>query len=77
MSDLHQMPLRGHDLPEYSVNLPVVRVRVDSRRAVTGQLYWYWTRPVLAGGAVVAGPFLSCADAHNDIERSREFRALY
>lgn len=77
MSDLHRLPLRGHDLPDYWVNLPIVdrgesRIRVDSARAATGQLYWYWRKP-LASGEAVYGPFLSCADAHKDIERSQGY----
>lgn len=62
MSDLHRLPLVGHDLPP-------VRCKVSAKRAVTGQLYWYWTRPTLSG-VVRFGPFLNPADAHNDIERS-------
>lgn len=40
-----------------------------TNRAVTGQLYWYWERRTLSGMAHF-GPFLTCADAHKDIERS-------
>lgn len=69
MSDIHRLPLTGHDLPDYylAISKPT-RYHVFSRRERTGQLYWYWSRPGISGIALV-GPFMTCADAHKDIER--------
>lgn len=80
MSDLHRLPLVGHDLPYYVVTdqpevlqaLKRARYRVYCKRATTGQPYWYW-RKERASGYSVVGPFLSCADAHKDIERSQGY----
>lgn len=80
MSDVHRLPLIGHDLPYYLVVEPAVvkkalakrpigRPRVWSRRDVTGHRHWYWRVTGMGTLPPLHGPFWTCADAHNSIGR--------
>ncbi len=66
MSDLHRLPLIGHDLPHRPV-----RYKVYSARVETGHLFWYWSSYPHGGGLfqTLHGPFMTPRDAHNDIAR--------
>lgn len=66
MSDLHQMPLRGHDMP----SRPVVRakVRQSGRRG-----HWVWTFiHSTEGPALWHGPFASWREAYDSARRMVE-----
>ncbi len=69
MSDLHQMPLMGRDLPSYR-DWTHTRPRVWSHREATGHRLWFWrVTDKVTHMSSVHGPFWTCADAHNDIGR--------
>lgn len=68
MSDIHRLPLLGHDMPYYVVDYDEPeRPRVFARRELTGQLYWYWSHPVRSGRAL-HGPFVTARDAGKEAE---------
>lgn len=68
MSDIHRLPLLGHDMPYYSVNEELEEhPKVFANRSVTGQQYWWWSRPTVSGRAVY-GPFMTPADANKEAE---------
>lgn len=73
MSDIHRLPLVGHDLP-VTANL---RGFVFARRSVTGHLEWYWhirevgkPRPL---SFTHHGPYLSARDAGKEAAEWVEF----
>ncbi len=67
MSDLHQMPLRGHDLP----SRPAVRAGVFK----SGYVSWWWaylpaSRPDLSAELSLRhGPFASWREAYDSARR--------
>lgn len=69
MSDIHRLPLLGHDMPYYLVthDAPPPRARVFSRRSATGHLHWYFRTNQ---SPILHGPYLSPEDAHDDAEKT-------
>ena len=72
MSDLHVMPLTGHDMPVYHTSLdePEIRARVYARRSVTGHLDWYWylTKDDERASATLHGPYWTVQDAYKEAD---------
>jgi len=66
MSDLHHLPLTGHDMP----HPPVVRARVHKRYRAE----WVWAFLASNGvsGAAVHGPFGSWREAYDSARRMCE-----
>lgn len=70
MSDLHTLPLRGHDMP----SKPQVRARVYGYLSITGRTSWYWSyqapnRGGKLASSVIHGPFGSWGEAYNSAHR--------
>lgn len=66
MSDLHAMPLRGHDI-EFR---PYIRARVY--RLALGGWVWEYTNAVFCGRTLVHGPYPSWAEAYASALRMLE-----
>ena len=64
MSDIHPLPLVGHDLPAEIE----FRGQVFSRRTVTGHLDWYWhlKQDGRRLSATTHGPYWTAADANKE-----------
>lgn len=70
MSDLHHLPLAGHDLPPLA---PFVRARVYGRTSqLTGKTSWYWGYITRHGNAISHGPFYNWREAYDSARRMVE-----
>lgn len=68
MSDLHSLPLTGHDIPYR----PVIRAKVYGVRMLSGETKWFWC--YLDGHKAVTahGPFEDWRETYDSARRMVE-----